>query len=64
MTEKNAWLDVQVAALRCPFLHHAITLVESGHATHEEALILVVLALSKDRQRLIDAEIQRLAMTT
>ena len=41
------WADVQVAAMTCPFLHQAVSAVEHGRATKEEALIVVALGLSE-----------------
>jgi len=49
------WEDIQRAALTDPFLHQAVTMVRRGAWTREEALMRLVLTLSVERQRLLDA---------
>ena len=42
----KTWRDIEERAIYCPFYHQAVHAVNAGHATREEALIIVTLGLS------------------
>ncbi len=54
----KTWTDIEERALFDPLLHQAVTLVERGDVTREEALIAVALAFSQmvegQRKRLVE----------
>jgi hypothetical protein len=58
--EPKTWRDVEEAALHCPVLHQAVTLVQRGDLTEMQALIIAALRLSRMRQEWMDREVERL----
>lgn len=42
----HTWADIERAALHCPFLHAAVTVVAAGKLTREQVLIELALAMS------------------
>lgn len=60
MTEMRTWQDIERAAETDLALRQAVRAVESGRATREEALIVVVLWHCEDRHAEREAEIRRL----
>lgn len=57
------WEDIERLSLHYPALHAAVTLVERGDLTREQALILAVFALADAFQQLYRAEVERLHVT-
>ena len=55
------WADVERAALHCPVLHAAVTLVRAGRFTREEALTIAAVHLSKFRANALSRGADRLA---
>ena len=57
--ERPTWADVERLSLHYPAAHHAVTLVNRGDLTREEALIRLVFALANAFQKLFSAEVER-----
>jgi hypothetical protein len=55
------WREVEHRALCDPFLRRLVGLVRSGQRSREEALISIVLELSALRERMLNAEAERLS---
>lgn len=51
MTTMKTWADIVMAARHDPVLHDAVTIVEMGRLTREQALIQVALAHQEIRER-------------
>lgn len=56
------WEDVERLALHYAQVHHAVTMVERGDWTREQALIALVYALADSFSRLVSAEVERTMM--
>jgi hypothetical protein len=53
------WEDIERLALHYPAAHHAVTMVERGDLSREQALIYLVYALAGSFQALFAAEVER-----
>lgn len=53
------WADIERLALHSPATRHVVALVERGHWTREQGLIVLAYALSDAVARLFHAEIDR-----
>lgn len=54
------WEDIETLAVSYPVLHHAVTLVERGDMTREQALIAAVFALAGAFQKLFQERVDSL----
>ena len=54
------WEDVEREARHEPVLQHMVTRVRLGHLTREQALLVTVVWLSRERRTFIEREFQRL----
>lgn len=51
----KTWRDIELAARENPVFHSAVTAVETGRATKEEALIVVSLNQAETIQNMMEA---------
>ncbi len=58
--ERPTWEHIERLALHYPQAHLAVTLVQRGDMTREEALFRLVFVFASEFQRLFEAEVDRL----